>query len=122
MAYPYSYTPYAQPYQGYQHQVQQPVYQAGIAWVSGFEEASAYPIAPNTVIPMWDRNSQTVYWKQSDAAGRQSIRVLDYKERSSAQEAQQAAPELATKEDLAAVLAEIRGIQTLLTKGGTDNA
>ena len=121
MAYPYYGTPYGQPYQPYQPQVQQqPVYQGGIIWVSGFEEASAYPIAPNTVIPMWDRNSQTVYWKQSDAAGRQSIRVLDYKERSGAQEETQA-PELATKQDIAGLAAAINTLHEIL-KGGADHA
>lgn len=119
MAYPYNYNPY-QPYQAYQPQVQQQVYQCGIIWVSSFEEASAYPIAPNTVIPMWDRNSQTVYWKQSDAAGRQSIRVLDYKERSGAQEKQKPAPELATKEDVAGLAESIQAIKDLLN-GGTNN-
>lgn len=118
MAYPY-YNPYGQPYQGYQ--AQQPAYQAGIVWVNDYNEACAYPIAPNTVIPMWDRNTQTVYWKQSDAAGRQSIRVLDYKERSGAQEEQKPAQELATKEDVAGLAASIQAIKELL-KGGTDNA
>ena len=117
MAYP-SYNPYGQPFQGYQPQ--QPAYQTGIIWVNDYNEACAYPIAPNTVVPLWDRNTQTVYWKQSDAAGRQGVRILDYKERSSSQEEQKPAAELATKEDLAAVLAEIRGLQTLL-KGGTTN-
>lgn len=117
MAYPYYASPYTQPYQPYQPQVQQqPVYQGGIIWVSGFEEASAYPIAPNTVIPMWDRNSQTVYWKQSDAAGRQSIRVLDYKERTGQEQVPAEQP--VTKEDLAQVLEAIRGLEALVKGGG----
>lgn len=120
MPYPYQFNPY-QPYQGYQPQVQQQVYQAGIVWVGSFEEASAYPIAPNTVLPMWDRNAQTIYWKQSDAAGRQSIRILDYKDRNGAQEGQQATPELATKQDIAGLAAAIQALQESL-KGGADNA
>ena len=117
MAYPY-YNPYGQPFQGYQ--AQQPVYQGGIIWVNDYNEACAYPIAPNTVVPLWDRNSQTVYWKQSDAAGRQGVRILDYKERSAAQEEQKAAPELATKEDVAGLAAAIHALQELV-RGGKAN-
>jgi hypothetical protein len=91
-------------------------------WVSGIEEVKMYPTAPNTVIPFYDNDGRTEYWKQTDASGRASIRVFDRIDRDGQQGGQKPAPELATKEDLAAVLAEIRGIQTLLTKGGTDNA
>jgi hypothetical protein len=121
MAYPFYNNPYAQPYQAYQPQMQQPAYQGGIIWVNDVNEASAYPIAPNTVVPLWDRNSQTVYWKQSDAAGRQGIRILDYKERSATQEEQKPTPELATKEDVAGLAAAIHALQEMI-KGGTENA
>ena len=115
MAYPYSYNPYAQPYQPYQ----QSVYQGGIIWGT-YEEAFAYPLAPNAAVTIWDRNQKVVYWKQSDAAGRQSMQTLDYTIRGEIQPDANPEKEPATKEDLAAVLAEIRGLQTLL-KGGNDN-
>jgi len=121
MAYPYYTNPYSQPYQPYQPQVQQqPMYQGGIIWGT-YEEACAYPLAPNAAVTIWDRNQKVVYWKQSDAAGRQSMQTLDYTIRGEVQPETKPEKEPATKEDLAAVLAEIRGIQTLL-KGGNDNA
>lgn len=116
MPYPYfnNYMSYPQP----QYQPPQaPAYQTGIVWVADINEASAYPMAPNMVLPLWDKNKQIVYWKQSDAAGRQTIRVLDYTERTG--EAQ-AAEQPATKTDLAAVLAAVHGLEALL-KGETNH-
>ena len=119
MAYPYNYSPY-QPYQAYQPQVQQPVYQGGIIWGT-YEEACAYPLAPNAAVTIWDRNQKVVYWKQSDAAGRQSMQTIDYTIRGENQEPAKQAPELATKEDVAGLAASIQAIKDLL-KGGTNNA
>ena len=121
MAYPYQINPYQQQiYQPYQPQVQQPVYQGGIIWGT-YEEACAYPLAPNAAVTIWDRNQKAVYWKQSDAAGRQFMQTLDYTIRGETQPESKPEKEPATKEDFVAVLAEIRGLQTLL-KGGNDNA
>ena len=116
MAYPY----YVNPYNLYQApQVQQPAYQSGIIWVDGgYQEAVNYPMAPNTAIPFWDRHADTIYMKQSDAAGRQTIRILDYKERTGQEQAPAEQP--VTKEDLAQILAAIRGLEALV-KGGSGN-
>jgi hypothetical protein len=90
-------------------------------WVSGIEEVKMYPTAPNTVIPFYDNDGRTEYWKQTDASGRASIRVFDRIDRDGQQGGQKPAPELATKEDVAGLAASIQAIKDLL-KGGTDNA
>jgi hypothetical protein len=120
MAYPYQMNPYQsyQPYQAYQ-QPQQPAYQGGILWGS-YEEACAYPLGPNCAVTIWDRNQKSIYWKQSDAAGRQSIQILDYTNRSENPEPAKPAPELLTKEDIAMVISGIGQIQEML-KGGKPN-
>ena len=118
MAYPYQFNPY-QTYQGYQPQVQQPVYQGGIIWGT-YEEACAYPLAPNAAVTIWDRNQKVVYWKQSDAAGRQSMQTIDYTIRGEAQPETKPEKELATKEDVAGLAASIQSIKDIL-KGGTKN-
>lgn len=116
MAYPYTY-----PYQpNYGYQPQQPAYQGGIIWGT-YDEACAYPLAPNAAVTIWDRNQKVVYWKQSDAAGRQTMQTLDYTIRGEVKPDEKPTPELATKEDLAKVISAIGEIQAIL-KGGTDNA
>ena len=56
--------------------------QSGMLWVSGEQEAYAYPVAPNAAVALWDSNKQSVYIKQADASGRPTIKILDYTERS----------------------------------------
>ena len=119
MAYPYNYNPY-QPYQTYQPQMQQPAYQGGIIWGT-YEEACGYPLGPNCAVTIWDRNQKVCYWKQSDAAGRQSMQILDYTIRGENQPETKQAPELATKEDVAGLAAAINALQEMI-KGGNENA
>ena len=117
MVYPYI-NPY-QPYQGYQPQVQQSVHQGGVMW-GNYNDAANYPLAPSSVVTIWDNDGKTIYWKQSDAAGRQSIRILDYKDRNGAQEEQNPAQELATRQDIAGLAAAIQTLQEIV-KGGAGN-
>lgn len=120
MGYPYQYNPYGQPYQAYQPQMQQPAYQGGIIWGT-YEEACGYPLAPNSAVTIWDRNQKVCYWKQSDAAGRQSMQILDYTIRGETQPEAKQEPELATKDDVAGLAAAIHALQEMI-KGGTENA
>lgn len=55
---------------------QQP--QNPIIWVKGEQEANNYLIAPNSTVPLWDSDTETIYLKQSDAAGRVSMKILKY--------------------------------------------
>ena len=81
--YPATY-PYQQNYfqQPFQQQIQsQPIQQNGIIWVSGDEEAIAYPIAPNNAVRLWHNSQPIVYFKSADASGKPSIKAYDLVER-----------------------------------------
>ena len=53
-----------------------------MVWVQGLEGAKGYPLAPNTVLPLWDSENQTIYIKVTDQSGiPQRLRILDYTER-----------------------------------------
>ena len=53
----------------------------GIVWVQGAEAAKAFLVAPNTTVPLFDIENQTIYIKSADASGMPSMRILDYVER-----------------------------------------
>lgn len=112
---------YQNPYMIQQPQYQQPVQQqqSGIIWIQGEAAAKSYLVAPNTSVALFDSERQTVYIKSADASGMPSIKTLDYTIR----EAQNASPAVpkesvtyATKDDLNAVYAKIKGIEERLTK------
>ena len=44
-------------------------------------EATAYPVAPNNSVTLWDKNKDTVYIKSVNMQGVPSMRILDYVER-----------------------------------------
>ena len=47
-------------------------------WVQGETGAKSFLIAPNTTIPLWDSENQTIYIKSSDASGIPSMKIIDY--------------------------------------------
>jgi hypothetical protein len=55
--------------------MQQPVQQmpiqsnGGLIWVDNEEQAKNYLVAPNNVVPMFDKNSRQMYIKSADGAG-----------------------------------------------------
>lgn len=67
-------------------QIPQPQQQAqnSITWVSGEAGAKAYLISPNTTMPLWDSEAQTIYLKSADASGMPTMKILDYTIRDSA--------------------------------------
>lgn len=111
---------YQNPYMIQQPQYQQPAQQnSSIIWIQGEAAAKSYLVAPNTSVALFDSERQTVYIKSADASGMPSIKTLDYTIR----EAQNASPAVpkesvtyATKDDLNAVYAKIKGIEERLTK------
>lgn len=117
--FPVTYQPYQQPY--YQPtqfnalptpQNNAPT-QNSIIWVSGAQEASMYPIAPNNAVTLWDKSGKTVYVKQADATGKPTMTVYDLVERTeNASEGVSASgdklPDYATKDELSAVLTAIK--------------
>lgn len=52
--------------------------QSAIIWVQGEAGAKSYMLAPNTTIPLWDSESETIYLKSTDASGMPSIKVIRY--------------------------------------------
>ncbi len=56
---------------------------SGFIWVQGPEGAKGFLVAPNNTVILWDTESPTIYVKSADASGIPSMRVLDFKERSS---------------------------------------
>lgn len=99
--------PYYQPYypQNYQ-QIQQQPQTTGILWVSGMQEASMYPVAPNNAVALWEQSGKVIYLKQADATGKPTIKVYDLVEHT--EEAPQQQTEFATKDDLGAVSKAIK--------------
>jgi hypothetical protein len=50
--------------------VQQPIQSnGGLIWVDNEEQAKNYLVAPNNVIPMFDKSSTSMYIKSADGAG-----------------------------------------------------
>ena len=82
-------------------------------------EASAYPVAPNASVVLWDKNNKTFYIKTANAQGIPSMQIYDFTERT---EITQNSPtehkctcgdKFATKEQLNALIAkydELKGM------------
>lgn len=51
-------------------------------WVLNESEATSYPVAINNSVVLWDKNNPTIYIKSMNAQGMPSMRILDFKERS----------------------------------------
>lgn len=82
--FPVTYQPMFQPFQQPVQQPQQmpqaaPQVQSNpMIWVQGETGAKSYLLTPNTTLPLWDSESQTIYLKSSDASGMPSMKILDY--------------------------------------------
>ena len=107
MTFPYYQPYYPQTYQPQQTQQQQQT--SGILWVSGMQEASMYPVAPNNAVALWEQSGKVIYLKQADATGKPTIKVYDLVERTEEAPAQ---TEFATKADLGAVSKAIKDALT----------
>lgn len=53
-----------------------------LIWVQGLEGAKGYLVAPNNTVVLWDTENPVIYVKSADISGIPSMRVLDFKERS----------------------------------------
>ena len=88
--YPQFYPQYQQ--SQYQQQAQTPQPQLSIPqqsnpmiWVQGETGAKSYLLTPNTTLPLWDSERQTIYLKSTDTSGMPSMKILDYTIREQAQ-------------------------------------
>ena len=104
--------PYQQ--QGFQSQqfgtmqqgMQQPVH--GFVYVQGLEAARAYPLPNGSEMPLFDNDSDLLYIKVVDQAGRASVKVkkcIDYVEQSHEDS------NYATQDDIRAVYKEIEELR-----------
>lgn len=96
-----NYFPTSYNYPSYQL-FQQP--QPGIQWVHGENEAKAFPVPAGTSALLMDMNAEMFYIKSVDASGMpQPLRIFEYTEVMTAQEAPADMGNYATKDDIAAI-------------------
>lgn len=112
-----SYTP--QNYTQQNYQTNPVVNQSGIIWISGLQEAQMYPIAPNNAVSLWEKSGKTIYLKSADATGKPTLRVYDLVERSETasdgvSSSDGKLPTYATKDDLAAVVGAVKGMDDVI--------
>ena len=101
-------------------QPQQQAQNNSITWVSGEAGAKAYLISPNTTMPLWDSESQTIYLKSADASGMPTMKILDYTIREQNNQHTSAlmqSSDYVTHDELSAFEERI----TKMIKGGNDN-
>lgn len=63
---------------------QQQINNSGMVWVSGYDEASNFPVAPNTAVALWDSNNAVVYLRKADSSGKPTTETYDLVRRDSA--------------------------------------
>ena len=79
---------YPQPVPDHLAQLRQqaaPQQAGGINWVQNEREAWEYLLAPNSAVALWDSQNPTIYFKQSDAAGKPTMKIYDLVERKAPQ-------------------------------------
>lgn len=54
-----------------------------LLWVLNESEAASYPVAMNNTVVLWDKSLPIIYVKSVDGRGVPSMRVLEFKERTS---------------------------------------
>lgn len=89
---------------------------SGIIWVQGEAGAKSYLVSPNSTVPLWDSERQTIYLKSADISGMPSMRILDYTIRSEAPQGVSAAfggnaPVEISRKDLDALQGQIDALK-----------
>mgnify|MGYP006923198383 CR=1 FL=1 len=90
-----------QPMQGYYQQPmaaipQQQVQPVDLIRVTGIEGARAYPVTPNSTVPLFDADRDVLYVKSTDAGGFPTIRAFTF---APLQDTQQQQPEYVTRQE-----------------------
>lgn len=82
-------------------------------------EASAYPVAPNNCVVLWDKDKKTFYIKTANAQGIPSMQIYDFAERTETHEKRTethkctCGDKFATKEQLKALEGKINDISAM---------
>lgn len=71
-------------YNAYQQPMQQPI--NGLVSVTGIDGAKAYQLPPNSSMPLFDANSDTMYLKTTDGAGFPTIKEFTFAPKETVQE------------------------------------
>lgn len=79
--------PYQTPMQATPAPMQMPAQPTNdtMLFVLNENEASAYPVAPNNSVVLWDKNNKTFYIKTANAQGVPSMQTYDFAERADVQ-------------------------------------
>ena len=95
-------------------------------WIQGEEEMKSYRVAPNTTVPLWDSENQTIYLKSTDAMGRPNVKVLDYTVRDESKASNETNVDYVTKNEFNKLNSQLADIANQLkqlksNKGKKDN-
>lgn len=71
-----------------------------VIWVQGIEGAKAHPVAAGQAVLLMDSDSNCLYLKSADQTGMPSLRIFDYKERTSSEPKNDDLGAFATKDEL----------------------
>lgn len=80
-------------------------------------EASAFPVAPNNSVVLWDKNNRTFYIKTANAQGIPSMQIYDFVERTTESSTTpekhvcKCGDKYATKEQINALQGKIEGLE-----------
>lgn len=108
--------------------MQQPIPQmpiqsnGGLIWVDNEEQAKNYLVAPNNVVPMFDKNSPQMYIKSADGAGMPTFKkykLTDFEEADNASKTPQkhecqCGGKFVSKEDFKALQGEFEALRSEL--------
>lgn len=96
----------------------QPSQTNDLIFVLNETEATAYPVAPNNSVTLWDKNNDVVYIKSVNMQGVPSMRILDYTERTADNASKtpqkhecQCGSKFVSKEDFKALQSEIEALK-----------
>ena len=89
-----------------------------IIWVSGYQAAESYMVAPNNAVVLWDSAAPVLYLKQADASGKPSIKIFDLIERTQqpAQAPEKANNNFVTREEFEALAAKFEALTAEKTR------
>ena len=93
---------------------QQQMQNNSMIWVQGEEGMKSYHVGPNTTIPLWDSENQTIYLKSTDAMGRPTVKYIDYTVKEEQKSASEPNAEYVTKNEFNRLSSQLSDIANQL--------